>query len=348
MSNLPKKLYELRKGRGLLQDELAEKLGVSRQAISKWEMGTGVPTLENLISISRFYDVSLDSLVKDEYETAISTDEANRCTRPIEYAPVYPEAKPITPTNTQPGVKPTVLQKAAINIITVFFIMVVSSTLSWLTSYLISLLQNKILFTAIEKMDLNSFKQFQTVEVAIFRWLTYAISIPFSLPQYIALYMILNRGKWIFSRPLFDSAKAESKHNALKKIMALLAIRITFDIATNLTMIALKPDPALYTCFTALIEYFLIYAVLTWRKPNIFKNRKALLLTVLITAVFTAAATVCNYYTLHVSVYTMEHLTDLRLYNAAGRIMMTAVISTFIVFHEICSFKTEEKNNPDA
>lgn len=65
MSRLSERLYSLRKERGLMQEELAEALGVSRQAVSKWEMGTGTPTLDNLIAISDFFGVSLDSLVKD-------------------------------------------------------------------------------------------------------------------------------------------------------------------------------------------------------------------------------------------------------------------------------------------
>ncbi len=65
MNSLPKRLYELRTQRNLKQEELAEALGVSRQAVSKWEMGTGVPSLENLKAISDFFGVTIDSLVKD-------------------------------------------------------------------------------------------------------------------------------------------------------------------------------------------------------------------------------------------------------------------------------------------
>ncbi len=65
MNSLPKRLYDLRTQRNLKQEELAEALGVSRQAVSKWEMGTGVPSLENLKAISEFFGVTIDSLVKD-------------------------------------------------------------------------------------------------------------------------------------------------------------------------------------------------------------------------------------------------------------------------------------------
>lgn len=65
MTYLARRIFDLRTQRNLKQDELAEALGVSRQAVSKWEMGTGTPTLENLVAISSFFGVSLDSLVKD-------------------------------------------------------------------------------------------------------------------------------------------------------------------------------------------------------------------------------------------------------------------------------------------
>lgn len=62
---LGKKLYEYRKKAGLSQEELSEKLGVSRQAISKWECGESLPDTDNLISISKLYGVSLDELVEN-------------------------------------------------------------------------------------------------------------------------------------------------------------------------------------------------------------------------------------------------------------------------------------------
>ena len=60
---LGNKLLELRKKFGLSQEELAEKLDVSRQAVSKWERGESLPDTDNLITISKLYDVSLDELV---------------------------------------------------------------------------------------------------------------------------------------------------------------------------------------------------------------------------------------------------------------------------------------------
>ena len=62
---------------GLSQGELAEQLGVSRQAVSKWETDAGLPDLERLITLSRLYHITLDELVKGESpeETAEAPEE---------------------------------------------------------------------------------------------------------------------------------------------------------------------------------------------------------------------------------------------------------------------------------
>lgn len=60
------KLKELRKQSGISQEKLAEKLGVSRQAVTKWERDSGVPDIENIIAISKLFDVSMDELFSNE------------------------------------------------------------------------------------------------------------------------------------------------------------------------------------------------------------------------------------------------------------------------------------------
>ena len=60
------KLYELRKQKGFSQEELANRLNVSRQTISKWEVGESTPDMEKLVAISDLFEVSLDELVKGE------------------------------------------------------------------------------------------------------------------------------------------------------------------------------------------------------------------------------------------------------------------------------------------
>lgn len=62
---LPEKIVTLRKGRGLSQEALAEQLGVSRQAISRWEGGSAQPDAGNLFQLSRLFQVSADYLLDD-------------------------------------------------------------------------------------------------------------------------------------------------------------------------------------------------------------------------------------------------------------------------------------------
>lgn len=58
------RLVELRKSHGLSQEELAERLGVSRQAVSKWERAESSPDTDNLIALAKLYNISLDELVQ--------------------------------------------------------------------------------------------------------------------------------------------------------------------------------------------------------------------------------------------------------------------------------------------
>ena len=69
------KLQELRKQKGLTQEELAELLYVSRTAISKWESGRGFPNIESLKAISKFFSVSLDKLLSGEEILAIAEND---------------------------------------------------------------------------------------------------------------------------------------------------------------------------------------------------------------------------------------------------------------------------------
>ena len=59
------KLQRLRKDRGLTQDELADRIYVSRTAISKWESNRGLPSIDSLKVLSKFFDVSIDTLLSD-------------------------------------------------------------------------------------------------------------------------------------------------------------------------------------------------------------------------------------------------------------------------------------------
>lgn len=63
---LQKKIYQLRKSKGMSQEELAEKVGVTRQAVSKWEMGSSVPELDTLVALARCFGVTTDYLLSQD------------------------------------------------------------------------------------------------------------------------------------------------------------------------------------------------------------------------------------------------------------------------------------------
>ena len=80
------RLVEFRKKNGLSQEQLAEKIGVSRQAVSKWERSEASPDTDNLILLARLYNVSLDELLRTEDEIPMPEPQA-------EAEPPQPEEK---------------------------------------------------------------------------------------------------------------------------------------------------------------------------------------------------------------------------------------------------------------
>ena len=83
---LTERLVEARKARGLSQAEAAERLNVSRQAISRWETGVGTPSLDSLIQMSQLYEVSLNELVYGA-EKAQPREETLEPERPAVWTP---------------------------------------------------------------------------------------------------------------------------------------------------------------------------------------------------------------------------------------------------------------------
>ena len=81
--NLSEKLSFLRKEKGLSQENLADEMNVSRQAVSKWESGNVMPSLDNLIYLSKLYGVTIDSLIDDSQDLP---------PEPVPAEPVPPES----------------------------------------------------------------------------------------------------------------------------------------------------------------------------------------------------------------------------------------------------------------
>ena len=72
------KLQELRKQKGLTQEELAEVLFVSRTAISKWESGRGYPSIDSLKAISKFFEVTIDELLSGDELLTIAEEDTKQ------------------------------------------------------------------------------------------------------------------------------------------------------------------------------------------------------------------------------------------------------------------------------
>ena len=66
---LSDKIIQLRKSNGWSQEDLAEKMNVSRQAISRWENGTALPDSNNILQLSKLFNVTADYLLNDDYES---------------------------------------------------------------------------------------------------------------------------------------------------------------------------------------------------------------------------------------------------------------------------------------
>lgn len=88
---LPEKLTYLRKQKGLTQSNLAETLNVSRQAISRWEVGTAVPSTDNLKVLSDLYDVSIDYLLN--CNDIASSDDGDSQKQSVKEQSIHPKCK---------------------------------------------------------------------------------------------------------------------------------------------------------------------------------------------------------------------------------------------------------------
>ena len=97
------RLYELRKQKGLSQEELANRLEVTRQTVSKWEAGDSTPDMEKLAALGALFEISLDELVLGKVPATTQLDELG--------------AKVMTPENkkkAQKGLKLALLLAAGV------------------------------------------------------------------------------------------------------------------------------------------------------------------------------------------------------------------------------------------
>ena len=83
-TELSARLRQLRKSAGLSQEQLAEALDISRQAVSKWESGVSNPDIQNIIQLGKLYGISTDAILLGESPASENTDtvQENACTAP--------------------------------------------------------------------------------------------------------------------------------------------------------------------------------------------------------------------------------------------------------------------------
>lgn len=91
---LADKIMELRKRSGMSQEELAEKLGVSRQSVSKWEMAQSTPDLNRILQLSEIFSVSTDILLKDELD--LSANESTTADSNFTHDETYPPTRHVS------------------------------------------------------------------------------------------------------------------------------------------------------------------------------------------------------------------------------------------------------------
>ena len=82
--NLPDKIIKHRKANGWSQEDFAEKLNVSRQAVSRWENGTALPDAQNILQISKLFRVTTDYLLNDDYKSDTDIPAVQTATKETE------------------------------------------------------------------------------------------------------------------------------------------------------------------------------------------------------------------------------------------------------------------------
>lgn len=79
--SIAERLQELRKQSGYSQEQVAEMLGLSRQAISKWESGQGKPEIDNIVKLTEIYNVSADYILLGTEKVSVPVPEKKELSR---------------------------------------------------------------------------------------------------------------------------------------------------------------------------------------------------------------------------------------------------------------------------
>ncbi len=90
---LGEKLLYLRKTKGLSQEQLASEITVSRQAISKWELGESIPDTENVIQLTKLFNVTADFLLNEEIDIPVGASAGEETEQEVIYSMLNNELK---------------------------------------------------------------------------------------------------------------------------------------------------------------------------------------------------------------------------------------------------------------
>ena len=102
------KIVRLRKIRGITQDEFASAVGVSRQAVYKWESGQSYPEVAKLLEIKLLFNISIDDLLDDNFDIAMPEKKKRKRLTKAEVKKTAPELKPVAEPVVEPLVVTTV------------------------------------------------------------------------------------------------------------------------------------------------------------------------------------------------------------------------------------------------
>lgn len=252
--SLAEKLYELRKSKNLTQDDMAEAIGVSRQAVSKWEMGTGTPSLENLKALSTYFGVSIDSLINGT-ESEIPADPQ----------------KETDAANKN--------QKRQISKNQIIF----SDTLAVVVLGLILVITKTDALTTLLNLS-NSAMPFKN----ILKTILFAIA---GFAYIYSLVCVFDKNIWVLSFISDGSGENRVKTHTVAKIAVLLIYMFVsptiFSLLISLTDYGLSYIGIVIDTVSKLIDCAAVYVIMTWGGKNIFKNKK---LRVPITVIFAIVA----------------------------------------------------------
>lgn len=109
------KIIKLRKQRGLTQDDFASAVGVSRQAVYKWESGQSYPEAQKLLEIKKLFDISIDDLLDDSFDVVIPEKKKRKRLPKEVKAEVEAEVASVEPIAESSDVKEAVVEEEVVS-----------------------------------------------------------------------------------------------------------------------------------------------------------------------------------------------------------------------------------------